>query len=82
MPDKYGKKAENTTTKNTQNNIQIISYKGVNETKFGYKKNIGLVTNVQDSGKVERITQEEKMRRFYEDKEDAEIIEAEVEEEE
>lgn len=81
MPDKYGKKAESTTTKNTQNNIQIISYKGVDETKFGYKKNIGLVTNVQDSGKVERITQEEKMRRFYEDKEDTEIIDAEVEDE-
>lgn len=82
MPEKYGKRVEKGTTNNTQNNVQIISYAGVDETKFGYKKNIGLVTNVQDSGKVERITQEEKMRRFYEDKEDTEIIEADVEEEE
>lgn len=77
MPEKYGKKVDNKQTTNNQTNIQIISYKGVDETQFGYKRNIGLVTDVQDSGKVDRITQEERMRRYYDEKDGVEIIDAE-----
>lgn len=60
--------------------INILSFDGVDETKRGYAKNIGVVKSVDDSGRVERITQSKKLVDFYKDK-GAEIIEAEVVEE-
>lgn len=61
--------------------INMISFSGVDETKMGYARNIGVVKSVDDSGRVERITQkkqEKKMLEFYKNKPGAEIIEAEV----
>ena len=58
--------------------INILSFDGVDETKRGYAKNIGVVKSVDESGRVERITQAKKMIDFYKDKQGAEIIEAEV----
>ena len=61
--------------------INILSFDGVDETKKGYVKNIGVVKSVDDSGRVERITQAKdakKMIEFYKNKPGAEIIEAEV----
>jgi len=58
--------------------INILSFDGVDETKKGYARNIGVVQSVDDSGKVKRITQSKKMLDFYRKKGGAEIIEAEV----
>lgn len=58
--------------------INILSFDGVDETKRGYAKNIGVVKSVDESGRVERITQNKKMIDYYKDKPGAEIIEAEV----
>lgn len=58
--------------------INILSFDGVDETKKGYAKNIGVVKSVDDSGRVQRITQNKKMLDFYKNKEGAQIIEAEV----
>lgn len=62
--------------------INILSFDGVDETKRGYARNIGVVKSVDDTGRVERITQQkkdtQKMLEFYKNKESAEIIEAEV----
>lgn len=54
--------------------INIVSFDGVDETKHGYAKNIGVVKSVDDSGRVERITQAKKMLEFYKEKGTAEII--------
>lgn len=59
--------------------INILSFDGVDETKHGYAKNIGVVKSVDDSGRVERITQSKKMLDFYKNKGTAEIIKAEYE---
>lgn len=63
IPEKYDRKAyaaEN--PQNTTNNtINIISYENVDETKHGYTRNIGMVTDVDDSGRVKRIMQQNKM---------------------
>jgi hypothetical protein len=61
--------------------INMISFSGVDETKMGYARNIGVVKSVDDTGRVERITQkkqEQKMLEFYKDKPGAQILEAEV----
>lgn len=58
--------------------INIVSFDGVDETKHGYAKNIGVVKSVDDTGRVERITQNKKITDFYSKKDRAEIIEAEV----
>lgn len=58
--------------------INILSFDGVDETKRGYAKNIGVVKSVDDSGRVERITQAKKMIDFYKEKGTAEIIDAQV----
>lgn len=62
--------------------INILSFDGVDETKKGYARNIGVVKSVDDTGRVERITQQkkdaQKMLEFYKNKEGVEIIEAEV----
>lgn len=55
--------------------INILSFDGVDETKRGYAKNIGVVKSVDESGRVERITQAKKMLDFYKKKGTAEIIE-------
>lgn len=58
--------------------INILSFDGVDETKHGYARNIGVVKSVDDSGRVERITQQRedsvKMLEFYKEKGTAEII--------
>ena len=59
--------------------INILSFDGVDETKHGYAKNIGVVKSVDDSGRVERITQSKKMLEFYKNKGTAEIIKADYE---
>lgn len=62
--------------------INILSFDGVDETKRGYTKNVGVVTSVDETGKVERITQDrnvKKMIEFYKKKGTAEIIEASAE---
>lgn len=59
--------------------INMISFSGVDETKMGYARNIGVVKSVDDTGKVERITQkknEQKMLDFYKDKPGAQILDA------
>ena len=53
--------------------INIVSFDGVDETKIGYAKNIGVVKSVDDTGRVERITQAKKMLDFYEKKPGAKI---------
>lgn len=59
--------------------INIVSFDGVDETKHGYVKNIGVVKSVDDTGRVERITQSKKMLEFYKEKGTAEIIEGQYE---
>lgn len=82
LPETYNPRAY--ADKNPQGGggttINILSFDGVDETKRGYAKNIGVVKSVDDSGRVERITQSKKLVDFYKDK-GAEIIEAEVVEE-
>lgn len=56
--------------------INIVSFDGVDETKYGYAKNIGVVKAVDDSGRVQRITQAKKMLEHYEKKGTAEINDA------
>lgn len=58
--------------------INIVSFDGVDETKHGYARNIGVVKSVDDTGRVERITQNKKITDFYSKKDKAEILEAEV----
>lgn len=48
--------------------INIVSFDGVDETKRGYARNIGVVKSVDDSGRVERITQSKKLMDFYKNK--------------
>ena len=54
--------------------INILSFDGVDETKRGYAKNIGVVKSVDDTGRVERITQSAKMLKHYKDKDGAEVV--------
>ena len=79
LPETYNPRAY--ADKNPQGGggttINILSFDGVDETKRGYAKNIGVVKSVDDSGRVERITQSKKLVDFYKDK-GAEILEAEV----
>lgn len=78
VPEVYNKKAVE-SVKNTQvNNMNIISFANIDETKEGYTRNVGVVLDVDDTGKVQRIMQEKKMVEYYKNKEGAEIIEPEV----
>lgn len=54
--------------------INILSFDGVDETKRGYAKNIGVVKSVDDTGRVERITQSAKMLKHYKNKDGAEVV--------
>lgn len=75
MPEVYNKKSTEAKGNNTVNNtMNIISFANVDETKEGYTKNIGVVLDVDNTGKVERITQEQKMLDYYSKKDGAEII--------
>ena len=89
LPEQYNQKTKE-VNKNTQiNNVSITSFANINETDLGFKKDVGVVLNVDDTGKVERITtsdenleaekykrlkDQEKMVAFYEKKDVAEII--------
>lgn len=95
LPEQYNQKTKE-VNKNTQiNNVNITSFANINETDLGFKKDVGVVLNVDDTGKVERITtdegnleaekfkrlqDQEKMAKFYKKKEGAEIIEPDIDE--
>jgi hypothetical protein len=76
MPEVYNKKTLTDNKANTQvnNTMNIISFANIDETKEGYTRDVGVVLDVDDTGKVQRITQEKKMLEFYKQKEGAEII--------
>jgi hypothetical protein len=76
LPEKYDRKAYSAQhpAVPTGNTINIVNYANADETKFGYVRDIGLVKDVDDTGRVKRITQEKKMLEFYENKEGAEVI--------
>ena len=76
IPEKYDRKAyaaENPPS-TTNNTINIINYENVDETKHGYTRNIGLVTDVDDSGRVRRIMQQNKMLELASKRDDVEIF--------
>lgn len=77
VPEQYNKKSTENVKNQQINNMQIISFAGVDETKEGYTKDVGVVLDVDDTGKVQRILQEKKMKEFYEKKPGAILIEAE-----
>ena len=77
VPEEYNKKAVETVKNQQINNMNIISFANVDETKDGFTKDVGVVLDVDDTGRVQRITQEKKMREFYEKKNGATIIEPE-----
>ena len=77
VPEEYNKKAVETVKNQQINNMNIISFANVDETKDGFTKDVGVVLDVDDTGRVQRITQEKKMREFYEKKNGAMIIEPE-----
>ena len=57
----------------------IISYENVDETKHGDTRNIGMVTDVDDSGRVKRIMQQNKMLEAASKREDVIIYNPEEE---
>ena len=91
LPEQYNKKSTENTKAQQVNNISITSFANINEADLGFKKDIGVVLDVDDTGKVERLTaedshvvdkferlkQQEKMLAFYKKKEGAQIIETE-----
>lgn len=95
LPETYNPKVvadRNAGTGSGGTTINILSFDGADETKRGYARNIGVVTSVDDTGRVKRITQAKeddlekaekamevkKMIDFYKKKGGAEIIEGEV----
>lgn len=78
VPETYNKKAVESVKNQQINNMNIISFANIDETKEGFTKDVGVVLDVDDTGRVQRITQEKKMREYYENKEGAMIIEPEV----
>ena len=89
IPEQYNKKSTESTKNQQINNISITSFANINEADLGFKKDVGVVLDVDDTGKVNRLTtddtseiekyerleQQEKMVAFYKKKEGAEIIE-------
>jgi hypothetical protein len=74
VPEVYNKKQVE-TVKNTQvNNMNIISFANLDEEKEGYTRNVGVVLDVDENGKVKRVMQEQKMIEYYSNKDGAEII--------
>lgn len=82
LPETYNARAYAAANPQTSSGttINILSFDGVDETKYGYSKNIGVVKSVDDSGRVQRITQAKKMIDFYKNKPGAKILEPETEE--
>lgn len=92
LPEQYNKKSTENTKAQQVNNISITSFANINEADLGFKKNVGVVYDVDDTGKVQRITtddssvvdkmerlkQQEKMVAFYKKKEGALIIDQSV----
>ena len=74
IPEEYNKKSIEVTKNQQINNMNIISFANIDETEQGYTRDVGVVLDVDETGKVKRITQEEKMVDFYSKKEGAEII--------
>ena len=80
LPETYNPKvvAEQSAGRGGGTTINIVSFDGVDETKYGYARNIGVVKSVDDTGRVERITQRNKDGRrmidFYKAKGDTEIV--------
>lgn len=72
LPEQYNPRLYASANPQTSNGttINILSFDGVDETKKGYARNIGVVKSVDDSGRVERITQAKKMIEFYQNKKD------------
>lgn len=79
MPEVYNKKADPKEKSTVNNTMNIISFANVDETKEGYARDIGVVLDVDNTGKVQRVQQEKKMLEYYKNKETAEIIEPEKE---
>lgn len=93
IPEQYNKKSTDNSKHQQINNISITSFANINETDLGFKKDVGVVLDVDDTGAVKRITtdeeaakkaeleeQEKKMVDFYKKKEGAVIITGEKEE--
>lgn len=80
LPETYNPKvvADQSACHGGGTTINIVSFDGVDETKFGYARDIGVVKAVDDTGRVERITQRnkegKKMLDFYKSKGDTEIV--------
>lgn len=81
VPEQYNKKTTEAKAQNTQNNINIISFANIDETKDGFTRDVGVVLDVDSNGKVKRIQQEKKMLEYYSKKDGVEIIEPELEDE-
>ena len=96
VPEEYNKKSTDSGKGQPVNNINIISFANLDETKEGFTKDVGVVIDVDETGKVKRvqqeatksldeirrIQQEEKMLEYYKNKPGAEIIEPEDKEDE
>lgn len=90
IPEKYNPKAHAALNQSgySGTTINILSFDKVDETKKGYVRDVGVVTDVDDTGRVKRITSkraadEQRMLAYYEEKnknkDNGEIIlEAEV----
>lgn len=95
VPEEYNKKSTEGSKGQPVNNINIISFANLDETKEGFTKDVGVVIDVDETGKVKRVQQEatktldeirrvqqeEKMLEYYKNKPGAEIIEPEKEDE-
>ena len=95
LPEQYNRKTTDNNKPQQINNISITSFANINETDLGFKKDVGVVLDVDDTGAVKRITtdeeeakkreleiQEKKMVEFYKKKEGAVIIDEKDEEKE
>lgn len=93
LPEQYNRKTTDNNKPQQINNISITSFANINETDLGFKKDVGVVLDVDDTGAVKRITtdeeeakkrelemQEKKMVEFYKKKEGAVIIDEKEEE--
>jgi len=90
VPEEYNKKSVEVNKGIVTDNVNIISFANVDETKQGFTKDVGVVIDVDNTGKVSRVLQdnrpvndirkeeqEKKMLEYYSKKAGAEIIEPE-----
>lgn len=96
VPEEYNKKSTDSGKGVQVDNINIISFANLDETKEGFTRDVGVVIDVDETGKVKRVQQEtqksldeirrvqqeEKMLEYYKNKPGAEIIEPEDKEDE